>query len=74
LLAQDQHRHVISYENAWTAEQLSACIACEEEQHGWPATQPRAGRGSLRSGPVVAEDWDGEEVNQSIARGFDGIA
>jgi hypothetical protein len=59
--------------HAWTAERLSACIAYEEEQHGWPATHPRAGRGSLRGGLVVAEDWDGEEVNRSIARGFDGI-
>ena len=32
--------------HAWSAEQLSACIAYEEEQQGWPATQPptRAGR------------------------------
>jgi hypothetical protein len=25
--------------HAWTAEQLSACIAYEEEQHGWPAVR-----------------------------------
>ena len=24
--------------HAWTAEQLSACISYEEEQHGWPAS------------------------------------
>ncbi len=25
--------------HAWTAEQLSACIAYEEERNGWPASQ-----------------------------------
>jgi hypothetical protein len=30
--------------HAWTAEQLSACIAYEEERNGWPASQ---------AGPVV---------------------
>lgn len=26
--------------HAWTAEQLSACIAYEEEQNGWRAARP----------------------------------
>ena len=30
--------------HAWTAEQLTACIAYEEEQNGWPAS---------RAGPAV---------------------
>jgi hypothetical protein len=61
--------------HAWTAEQLSECIAYEEEQHGWPASrlEPRAGRGSLQSGLTAAGDWDSEEVNQAIARDFGAI-
>jgi hypothetical protein len=34
--------------HAWTAERLSACIAYEEEQHGWPAGQ---------AGPAVKRSW-----------------
>jgi prevent-host-death family protein len=30
----------------------------------------RAARGSLRGKLVVAEDWDSDEVNESIARDF----
>ncbi len=33
--------------HAWTAEQLSACIAYEEERNGWPA--PQAGPAVRRS-------------------------
>jgi hypothetical protein len=57
--------------HAWTAEQLSACIAYEDEQHGWPASQPRAVGGSLRGRLDVAGDWGGEDANQAIARDFD---
>lgn len=59
--------------HAWTAEQLSACIAYEEEQHDWPVSPPRGGRGSFQGRLDVAGDWDSEEVNQATARGFDAI-
>ncbi|QGN47870.1 type II toxin-antitoxin system Phd/YefM family antitoxin [Micromonospora sp. WMMD558] len=34
--------------------------------------QPRRGRGSLRGRLVLADDWDSEDVNDSIARDFGG--
>ena len=59
--------------HAWTAEQLSACIAYEEEQNAWPASQSQAGRGTLRGRLDVAGEGDSEEVNPAIVRGFDSI-
>jgi hypothetical protein len=61
--------------HAWTAERLSACIAYEEEQHGWPASPPapRSGRGLLQDRLTAAQDWDSKEVNQAIARDFGAI-
>jgi prevent-host-death family protein len=32
--------------------------------------RPRAGRGSLRGMLILAEDWDSDEVNESIAAEF----
>ena len=61
--------------HAWTAERLSACIAYEEEQHGWPSSQPELppGRGSLQGRLTAAEDWDSEKANQAIARDLGAI-
>lgn len=36
-------------------------------------TVDRTGRGSLRGALVIAEDWDSNEVNESIAREFGSV-
>lgn len=58
--------------NGWTFWQIDEPGVRRPLQAIRPGT-PRSGRGSLRGRLVASDDWDSDEVNESIARDF-GLA